>query len=75
AYTCGEFAIQSPYDTGQATNDLLGNLVHRFKLSPASAGKFMVYGASNRSDIEIADVTVASQTGAPFSSQVWQPRS
>jgi len=75
AYTCGDLASQVPYDTGQATTDLIGNIAHRFTISKSLSGKLMVYGASNRSDIEISDVTVPSQTGAPFSSQVWQPRS
>ncbi|MDZ5647732.1 TonB-dependent receptor [Nitrospirillum sp. BR 11828] len=74
AYTCGELASLVPYDTGQATDDFVGNLTHNFRLSDALSGSVMAYGAVSDSNIEIADVTTPSQTGAPFSSQVWRTR-
>jgi iron complex outermembrane recepter protein len=74
AYTCGELASLIPYDTGQATDDYLGNLTHNFRLSDKLSGSVMGYAAISDSNIEIADVTTPSQTGAPFSSDVWQTR-
>jgi iron complex outermembrane recepter protein len=74
AYTCGELASLTPYDTGQATDDFVGNLTHNFRLSDKLSGSVMGYTAISDSDIEIADVTTPSQTGAPFSSQVWSTR-
>ncbi|MES2096814.1 MAG: TonB-dependent receptor [Pseudomonadota bacterium] len=74
AYTCGDLAALTPYDTGQATDDFLGNLTHNFRLSDKLSGSVMGYAAISDSNIEIADVTTPSQTGAPFSSQVWQTR-
>ncbi|MES2451710.1 MAG: TonB-dependent receptor [Pseudomonadota bacterium] len=75
AYTCGELAGLRPYDTGQNTVDLIGNLRHRFTLSSRLSGSVSFYGAGNTTNIQISDVATPSQTGAPFSSQVWQPRS
>jgi hypothetical protein len=74
AYTCGELATLLPYDTGQATDDLVGNLTHRFYVSDSLSGSVMAYGAISRSDIEISDIATPSPTGAPFSSLVWQTR-
>lgn len=75
AYTCGELASLRPYDTGQNTVDLVGSLRHRFALSSRLSGSVSFYGAGNTTNIEISDVATPSLTGAPFSSQVWQPRS
>jgi iron complex outermembrane recepter protein len=74
AYTCGDLAALRPYDTGQATDDYIGNLTHNFHLSDKLSGSVMGYAAISDSNIEIADVTTPSQTGAPFSSQVWETR-
>ena len=74
AYTCGELAKLVPYDTGQATNDFIGSLAHRFRLSNELSGEVMAYGAVSASDVEISDVSTPSQTGAPFSAQVWRTR-
>lgn len=74
AYTCGELASLIPYDTGQATDDFVGNLTHNFSLSDKLSGSVMGYAAISDSNIEISDVTTPSQTGAPFSSEVWQTR-
>jgi iron complex outermembrane recepter protein len=74
AYTCGELASLTPYDTGQATDDYVGNLTHNFRMSDKLSGSVMGYAAISDSDIEISDVTTPSQTGAPFSSQVWETR-
>jgi iron complex outermembrane recepter protein len=74
AYTCGELASLIPYDTGQATDDFVGNLTHHFSLSDKLSGSVMGYTAISDSDIEISDVTTPSQTGAPFSSEVWETR-
>jgi hypothetical protein len=74
AYSCGELASLIPYDTGQATDDFVGNVTHRFNLTERLSGSVMGYAAIGKSDIEISDVSTPSQTGAPFSSQVWQTR-
>ena len=74
AYTCGKLAALLPYDTGQGTDDLVGNLTHSFNLTPKLSGSVMAYGAISRSDIEISDVNTPSLTGAPFSSLVWRTR-
>jgi len=74
AYTCGQLAGLVPYDTGQTTNDYVGNLTHHFRLSDALSGSVMGYAAVSSSDIEIADVSTPSLTGAPFSALVWQTR-
>ncbi len=74
AYTCGELAELIPYDTGQTTGDVVGNVAHRFKLTDQLSGSVMGYAAISRSDVEISDVSTPSQTGAPFSAQVWQTR-
>ncbi len=74
AYTCGALATLIPYDTGQATDDYVGNLTHHFRLSDQLSGSLMGYAAISDSGVEIADVTVASLTGVPFSSQVWETR-
>ena len=74
AYRCGELASLIPYDTGQATDDAVGNIAHHFNLTDRLSGKVMGYAAISKSNIEIADVSTPSQTGAPFSAQVWQTR-
>ncbi|WP_171012561.1 MULTISPECIES: TonB-dependent receptor [unclassified Sphingomonas] len=74
AYSCGELASLIPYDTGQATGDFVGNITHRFNLTDRLSGSVTGYAAISKSDIEISDVSTPSQTGAPFSSQVWQTR-
>lgn len=74
AYRCGELASLIPYDTGQATVDVVGNIAHHFNLTDRLSGKVMGYAAISKSNIEIADVSTPSQTGAPFSAQVWQTR-
>lgn len=74
AYTCGELASLIPYDTGQTTDDFVGNVTHHFRLSDELSGSVMGYAAVSDSGIEISDVTTPSQTGAPFSSQVWETR-
>lgn len=73
-YTCGELASLIPYDTGQATDDLIGNLAHNFSLSDKLTGSVMAYGAISDSNVEYSDDTTPSLTGAPFSSQVWATR-
>ncbi len=74
AYSCGELASLIPYDTGQATDDFVGNVTHHFNLTDRLSGSVMGYAAISKSNIEIADVSTPSQTGAPFSAQVWQTR-
>ncbi|WP_034159705.1 TonB-dependent receptor [Sphingomonas sp. ERG5] len=75
AYTCGELAALRPYDTGQNTVDMVGNIAHRFDITSDLSGRVAFYGASNVTNIAISDVSTPSATGAPFSNQVWQPRS
>jgi len=74
AFTCGELASLTPYDTGQATDDFVGNLTHNFRLSDKLSGSVMGYAAISDSNIEISDVNTPSRTGAPFSAQVWETR-
>lgn len=74
AYSCGDLATLIPYDTGQRTVDAIGNLAHHFRLTNHLSGNVMGYAAISSSDIEIADVSTPSQTGVPFSAQVWQTR-
>jgi iron complex outermembrane recepter protein len=72
-YTCGELVSLVPYDSGQTTTDLIGNLTHHFNLSPNLSGSVMVYGASNDTHAGLADPSTPSTTGAPFSELVWTP--
>lgn len=74
AYTCADLGALLPYDTGQRTVDYIGNLTHHFRLSDKLSGSVMGYAAISTSDIEISDISTPSETGAPFSSLVWQTR-
>jgi len=74
AYTCGQLAALTPYDTGQLTADVVGNVTYRFHVADKLTGSAMVYTAISKSDIEFADISTLSQTGIPFSAQVWQTR-
>ncbi|MET4898695.1 TonB-dependent receptor [Sphingomonadaceae bacterium jetA1] len=74
AYSCGTLATLRPYDTGQATRDVVASLAHHFHIGEQLSGSVQAYGAVSSSDIEISDVSTPSQTGAPFSSLVWQTR-
>jgi iron complex outermembrane receptor protein len=73
-YTCGEFSLLEPYDSGQNTTDHVGAITHNFHISSALSGKVMLYGAINNEDIATSDPTTASADGAPFSEKVFQPR-
>lgn len=73
AYLCGELASLVPYDTGQATTDVVGAITQQLKLSDTISAKLTFYGARNDTKIGISDVSTPSLTGAPFSQQVWQP--
>ncbi|GAB6854320.1 TonB-dependent receptor [Asaia astilbis] len=70
-YSCAERAALTPYDSGQVTRDLIGSLTHDFRLTPHLKGKAVFYGATTYTDASVSDPTTPSETGAPFSEQVW----
>ncbi|GBR46000.1 TonB-dependent receptor [Neokomagataea thailandica] len=74
AYSCGEMANLVPYDSGQATRDLIGSIQHHFQATDALSGTVTFYGASSDTHASLADPTTPSLTGAPFSEQVWHPQ-
>ena len=74
AYTCGELSALIPYDTGQVTTDRIASIAHHFQLTPALEGGVQLYNANSRTRASLADPTVPSPNGAPFSEQVQSPR-
>jgi len=70
-YTCAERAALTPYDSGQVSRDLIGSLAHDFRISRALTGKAVFYGATTYTNASVSDPTTPSETGAPFSEQVW----
>lgn len=70
-YTCSERAALTPYDSGQVSQDFIGSLAHGFRLGTRLHGKALFYGASTVTDASVSDPTTPSETGAPFSEQVW----
>lgn len=70
-YTCGERASLTPYDSGQVSQDFIGSLAHNFHIGTQLHGKAVFYGASTVTDASVSDPTTPSETGAPFSEQVW----
>lgn len=71
AYSCAERAALTPYDSGQVSRDFIGSLAHEFRITPRLSGKAVFYGASTYTDASVSDPTTPSETGAPFSEQVW----
>ncbi|AWH30852.1 TonB-dependent receptor [Stenotrophomonas sp. YAU14A_MKIMI4_1] len=74
AYTCGELSELIPYDTGQITRDRIASINHRFQITPALSGNVQLYNANSHTQATLADPTVPSPNGAPFSEQVQTPR-
>ncbi len=70
-YLCGDRAVLIPYDSGQVSQDWLGSLRHHFNITHALSGNILFYGASTYTDASVSDPTTPSETGAPFSEQVW----
>lgn len=70
-YSCAERAALTPYDSGQVSQDFIGSLAHRFRIGSRLHGKALFYGASTYTDASVSDPTTPSETGAPFSEQVW----